>query len=115
MLDYINVFWFLFCQMYTPCSALTPSKQYLSIFIDILSFLLQLLIELKQVKFEFQNQLYSFDNNSEFTNGYDLIMWKKDGNQRTFKKTGRYHIANNQMELDVKESTWLLTANTSVR
>ncbi|KAM7367510.1 hypothetical protein PAMP_013802 [Pampus punctatissimus] len=73
----------------------------------------KLLKELKTVKFVFDNQIYFFDKNGDFVNGYDLIMWEKDGHHRRFKRIGRYHALTEQIELDVKNFVWLSTANTT--
>uniref|UniRef100_A0A3Q1FAH0 Olfactory receptor C family, b1 n=1 Tax=Acanthochromis polyacanthus TaxID=80966 RepID=A0A3Q1FAH0_9TELE len=35
--------------------------------------------ELKNVTFEFQNQMFFFDEHGDFVNGYDLVRWEKDG------------------------------------
>ncbi|KAM7394932.1 hypothetical protein PAMA_006596 [Pampus argenteus] len=74
----------------------------------------KLLEELKTVKFVFDNQTYFFDKNGDFVNGYDLIMWDKDGHHRRFKRIGRYHALAEQIELDVKNFIWLSTANTTM-
>lgn len=76
---------------------------------------MQLLKELKMVKFNFDSQTYFFDKNGDFVNGYDLIMWEKDGHHRRFQRIGRYHALDEQIELDVKHFIWLSTANTTVR
>ncbi|XP_008275460.1 olfactory receptor CB1 [Stegastes partitus] len=73
----------------------------------------KLLRELKKVQFEFNNQKFFFDEHGDFVNGYDLIRWEKDGRRRRIQKIGIYHILDRKIELDVKETTWLLTDNTS--
>ncbi|XP_071399245.1 G-protein coupled receptor family C group 6 member A-like isoform X2 [Centroberyx affinis] len=77
----------------------------------------RLLEELKKVYFELDNQTFFFDKSGDFVDGYDLIMWEKDGQHRTFKKEGRYHVLDGRIELyvDVSELNWLSTTNNSSR
>uniref|UniRef100_A0A672FLH6 Olfactory receptor C family, b1 n=1 Tax=Salarias fasciatus TaxID=181472 RepID=A0A672FLH6_SALFA len=79
----------------------------------VLLFWFQLLQELKNIRFEFENQMYFFDKNGDFVNGYDLILWEKHGSGRRLEKFGKYSILNNRIELDGKEFTWLSTENVS--
>ncbi|KAM9354774.1 olfactory receptor CB1 [Pholidichthys leucotaenia] len=74
----------------------------------------KLLNTLKHVKFEFQNQMFNFDSQGEFLNGYDVIMWEKDGSHRRFQRIGSYYLPDNHIELDVKEYTWLSSDNSSI-
>ncbi|XP_047430237.1 G-protein coupled receptor family C group 6 member A [Mugil cephalus] len=74
----------------------------------------KLLKELKKITFEFDNQTFFFDENGDFVNGYDLIMWETDGPHRIFQRIGRYSILDDQIELEVKEFNWLSTSNTSI-
>lgn len=85
------------------------------ILIDIMSFALQLLKELKRVKFELDSESFFFDENGDFVNGYDLIIWEKDGHHRRFRRIGKYHVLDKQIELVVKDFIWLSTANSTVR
>ncbi|XP_070782144.1 olfactory receptor CB1 [Enoplosus armatus] len=71
----------------------------------------KLLKELKRVRFELDNQNFFFDENGDFVNGYDLIIWGKDGHHRRFQRIGRYHVLDERIELDVKNYIWLSTAN----
>ncbi|KAM3861109.1 olfactory receptor CB1 [Diretmus argenteus] len=75
----------------------------------------RLLEELKRVRFQLNEQTYFFDKHGDFVDGYDLIMWEKDGDHRTFKLRGRYHVLDGQIEFltDVSEFNWLSTANSS--
>lgn len=61
------------------------------------------------------NQNFSFDENGDFQNGYDLVMWEKYGQHRRFQRIGRYHAVNEQIELDVVKVTWISTGNITVR
>lgn len=85
-----------------------------TILIDILPFALQLLKELKKVKFKYDNYDFFFDKNGDFVNFYDLNMWEKDGHHRRFQRIGRYHVLDQQIE-DLKTFIWLSTDNTTVR
>lgn len=76
---------------------------------------MQLLEELKKVKFKLDNQNYFFDENGDFVSGYDLIMWERDGNHRRFQRIGKYNVLDKQIKLSIKNFTWLSTANTTVR
>lgn len=80
-------------------------------------FFLQLLEELKKVHFKLDNQECFFLKSGDFVSGYDLIMWEKDGDHRSFKKQGRYHVLDEKIELDVdvSEFNWLSSSNNTVR
>lgn len=86
-----------------------------TILIYILSLALQLLKELKKIKFEYANHNFFFDENGDFVNGYDLIMWEKDGHYRRFQRIGKYRVLDEQIQLYVNNITWLSTASTTVR
>ena len=85
-----------------------------TILIHILPFALQLLKELKKVKFKYHNYDFFFDKNGDFVNFYDLNMWEMDGHHRRFQRIGRYHVLDQQIE-DLKNFVWLSTGNTTVR
>ncbi|XP_054475027.1 G-protein coupled receptor family C group 6 member A-like [Anoplopoma fimbria] len=74
----------------------------------------KLLRELKKVKFEFDNHSFSFDKNGDFASFYELIMWEQDGHHRQFQKIGRYHVLKKEIEVNVKNISWLSTANTTI-
>uniref|UniRef100_UPI0037E81DAF olfactory receptor CB1 n=1 Tax=Semicossyphus pulcher TaxID=241346 RepID=UPI0037E81DAF len=73
----------------------------------------KLLKELKNVKFQLDNQSFFFDEYGDFVNGYDLIMWEKGSQHRRFRRIGKYHIFDGRIELIVKNVTWLSTANST--
>uniref|UniRef100_A0A673AVP2 Olfactory receptor C family, b1 n=1 Tax=Sphaeramia orbicularis TaxID=375764 RepID=A0A673AVP2_9TELE len=73
----------------------------------------KLLEELKKVKFEYEKQSFFFDESGDFVNGYDMLMWTKDGEHRKIEKKGRYYALDEQIELDVK-LTWHSTTNFTV-
>ena len=76
---------------------------------------MQLLSELKKVKFKLNNHNFTFDENGDFVSGYDLIIWERDGHHRRFRRIGKYTVLGQQIELDVKNVVWVSTANTTVR
>lgn len=77
-------------------------------------FAFQLLKEIKKVKFKFDNQIFYFDENGDFVNGYDLILWEKYGHQRRFKRIGKYHVLGEQVDIDVENLAWMSTGNITV-
>ncbi|GAA6218541.1 G-protein coupled receptor family C group 6 member A-like [Lates japonicus] len=74
----------------------------------------ELLKELKEVNFSFGDQNFYFDKNGDFVNGYDLVIWEMYGRHRRFHRIGRYHAVKEQIELDVKNFTWLSTGNITI-
>ncbi|XP_033505186.2 olfactory receptor CB1 isoform X1 [Epinephelus lanceolatus] len=74
----------------------------------------KLLQELKNVNFEYDNHNFYFDEYGDFVNFYDLITWKKDGDHRSFLRIGKYSVLNKEIELDIKNFTWLSTGNTTI-
>ncbi|XP_060908737.1 G-protein coupled receptor family C group 6 member A [Labrus mixtus] len=77
----------------------------------ILSLVLQLLQELKNIEFQLEDQIFSFDENGDFVNGYDLVMWEEGSQHRRLRRIGKYHISNGQIELLVKHFNWISTVN----
>ncbi|XP_045917304.1 G-protein coupled receptor family C group 6 member A-like [Micropterus dolomieu] len=75
----------------------------------------KLLEELRKVKFDLDSQTFYFDENGDFVNGYDLIIWKKDELCRRFERIGKYDVLTKQIELYQENFTWLSTANTTVK
>jgi len=76
---------------------------------------LQLLKVLKTVKFKYENYNFSFDRNGDSEGFYDLVLWKADGRLRRCEKIGRYHVVEQEIEVDMKDVVWFLTANATVR
>ncbi|KAJ0055870.1 hypothetical protein NL108_013985, partial [Boleophthalmus pectinirostris] len=74
----------------------------------------KLLEEMKRVNFEYENQTFYFDENGDSLNGYDVIMWKKDGNRRTFTKIGRYRALDGLIKIEETNLAWLSTTNSTV-
>ncbi|KAM9339639.1 olfactory receptor CB1 [Symphorus nematophorus] len=71
----------------------------------------KLLKELKNIKFELDNQNFFFDKNGDFVSGYDLIIWERDGHNRRFQRIGKYRVFDGQIEIDVKNVNWLTATN----
>uniref|UniRef100_A0AAV2KQQ3 G-protein coupled receptors family 3 profile domain-containing protein n=1 Tax=Knipowitschia caucasica TaxID=637954 RepID=A0AAV2KQQ3_KNICA len=74
----------------------------------------ELLVELRRIHFDYENHTFYFDENGDSLNGYDLIMWTKDGNRRQFSKIGRYRALDKMIKLDQKDLIWLSTSNSTV-
>ncbi|XP_041661847.1 G-protein coupled receptor family C group 6 member A [Cheilinus undulatus] len=73
----------------------------------------KLLVELKNVKFKLDGQVFYFDENGDFLNGYDLMMWEKGSQHRRLRRIGKYHIPGERIELHVKNLNWLSTGNST--
>uniref|UniRef100_A0A3Q3GUB5 Olfactory receptor C family, b1 n=1 Tax=Labrus bergylta TaxID=56723 RepID=A0A3Q3GUB5_9LABR len=71
----------------------------------------KLLQELKNIEFQLEDQIFSFDENGDFVNGYDLVMWEEGSQHRRLRRIGKYHISNGQIELLVKHFNWISTVN----
>lgn len=76
------------------------------------SFYVQLVSILRKMNFTLDNQTYFFDEFGDFANGYDLIMWKKDGNERVTDVVGRFLISNNDIDVYEHKISWF---NNTVR
>ncbi|XP_056284933.1 G-protein coupled receptor family C group 6 member A [Pseudoliparis swirei] len=74
----------------------------------------KLLKVLKTVKFKYENYNFSFDRNGDSEGFYDLVLWKADGRLRRCEKIGRYHVVEQEIEVDMKDVVWFLTANATV-
>ncbi|KAK7910219.1 hypothetical protein WMY93_014903 [Mugilogobius chulae] len=74
----------------------------------------KLLEELKKVNFEYENQTFYFDDKGDSLNGYDLLMWTKEGNHRTFSKIGRYRALDECIQIDDISLDWYTTNNSTV-
>ncbi|KAF1376259.1 hypothetical protein PFLUV_G00208980 [Perca fluviatilis] len=72
----------------------------------------KLLEELKKVNFSYDNQSFFFNENGDFANFYELIMWKTDGEYRKAQRIGNYKVSNQTVEVQIN-ITWLSTANTT--
>uniref|UniRef100_A0A8C2Z795 Olfactory receptor C family, b1 n=1 Tax=Cyclopterus lumpus TaxID=8103 RepID=A0A8C2Z795_CYCLU len=107
-LDTSETFLHKFGKLYAKVTNVTQKGP---ILIDILLFASQLLEVLKTVKFEFENLNFNFDRNGDFEGFYDLVVWKPEGRHRRCQKIGKFHVVEEEIELDIKDVTWFSTAN----
>ncbi|XP_034169726.2 G-protein coupled receptor family C group 6 member A-like [Pangasianodon hypophthalmus] len=61
---------------------------------------------LREIHFTLDNQAYFFNKNGDFENGYDLIMWKKDGDERVPDVVGKFLISNNDVDVYEHKISW---------
>ncbi|XP_062857624.1 G-protein coupled receptor family C group 6 member A-like [Trichomycterus rosablanca] len=66
----------------------------------------KLLSILRQMKFSVDNQTLSFNDKGEFESGYDLVMWKKSGDDRVLDVVGRFLIRNGKVEVNESKIQW---------
>ncbi|XP_036418143.1 G-protein coupled receptor family C group 6 member A-like [Colossoma macropomum] len=66
----------------------------------------QLVDILHKVNFTLDNKTYAFNQYGDFENGYDLIMWKKSGDEREPDVVGRFLIENGEVEIDERKIPW---------
>lgn len=64
------------------------------------------------MKFTVDNQTYFFNKEGDFENGYDLIMWKKDGDEKMHDVVGKYLISTNSVNVYEQKISWF---NNTVR
>ena len=76
------------------------------------NFCFQLVDILHKVNFTLDNKTYAFNQYGDFENGYDLIMWKKSGDERVPDVVGRFLIENGEVEVDENKIPW---TNSTVR
>ncbi|TSK58011.1 G-protein coupled receptor family C group 6 member A [Bagarius yarrelli] len=61
---------------------------------------------LRNMKFTVDNQTYSFNKQGDFENGYDLIMWKRNGDKREIDVVGKYLISSNNIDVYTHKISW---------
>ncbi|KAL7888614.1 hypothetical protein AOLI_G00035880 [Acnodon oligacanthus] len=61
---------------------------------------------LRKMNFTLDDETYSFNQVGDFENGYDLIMWKKSGDERIPDSVGRFLIKNDKVEVDDHKIPW---------
>ncbi|XP_074541930.1 olfactory receptor CB1 [Halichoeres trimaculatus] len=71
----------------------------------------KLLQELQKVEFQLDDQDFFFNENGDFVNGYDLLMWEKDGQHRRMRTVGKYRVAGERIELHVQKLNWISSTN----
>ncbi|XP_030626663.1 G-protein coupled receptor family C group 6 member A-like [Chanos chanos] len=74
----------------------------------------KLLQKIQEVNFTLSDQLYSFDPNGDFEDGYDMIMWGKNGEVREFIVAGKYRIKQGVVEIENDKIHWDINTNNSV-
>ncbi|XP_030626662.1 olfactory receptor CB1 [Chanos chanos] len=74
----------------------------------------KLLKKIREVNFPLDGQQYSFDPNGDFEDGYDLIMWGKNGDRRKFILAGRYRIKEGDVKIDNDKIHWDSGTNNTV-
>lgn len=68
--------------------------------------LFQLVTIVRELKFTLNNQTYSFNNDGEFENGYDLIMWKNAKDERKPSVVGKFLISTKDVEVYEHNIQW---------
>ncbi|KAL0969871.1 hypothetical protein UPYG_G00233560 [Umbra pygmaea] len=56
--------------------------------------------ELTKINFSMDNGHYYFDNTGAFINGYDLINWARNADERIFKVVGKFNLMENAVEIN---------------
>ncbi|XP_036418145.1 G-protein coupled receptor family C group 6 member A-like [Colossoma macropomum] len=66
----------------------------------------ELLNILRKVNFTLNNQTYSFNENGEFENGYDVMMWKQNGDEKISEVVGKFLIINGDVTIYEHKIPW---------
>uniref|UniRef100_A0AAR2KUY6 Olfactory receptor C family, b1 n=1 Tax=Pygocentrus nattereri TaxID=42514 RepID=A0AAR2KUY6_PYGNA len=69
----------------------------------------ELLHILRKVNFTLDNQTYKFNENGDFDDGYDIMMWKKNGDERISEVVGKYLIKTGDVEIYKYKIPWTNT------
>ncbi|XP_037394099.1 G-protein coupled receptor family C group 6 member A-like isoform X2 [Pygocentrus nattereri] len=64
---------------------------------------------LRTVNFTLDNQTHSFNNNGDFDNGYDVMMWKKIDDEKISELVGKFLIKNGEVDLYEHRIPWTNT------
>lgn len=67
---------------------------------------LQLLESMRSVNFTLDGKTYFFDENGDFADGYDLIMWKENNDERIIELVGKFLLKNQKVEI-FSQFQWL--------
>uniref|UniRef100_A0A8C2F1W8 Olfactory receptor C family, b1 n=1 Tax=Cyprinus carpio TaxID=7962 RepID=A0A8C2F1W8_CYPCA len=59
----------------------------------------QLVESMRSVNFTLDGNTYSFDENGDFADGYDLIMWKENNDERFIEIVGKFLLKNRDVEI----------------
>ncbi|XP_053316266.1 G-protein coupled receptor family C group 6 member A-like [Spea bombifrons] len=66
----------------------------------------ELLNEVRQVHFPYNTEIFSFNMNGDFMNGYDIINWHTTENPVLFKIVGQYDIVTTDLTLNESLFFW---------
>ncbi|RXN06140.1 G- coupled receptor family C group 6 member A-like protein [Labeo rohita] len=66
----------------------------------------QLLESMRSVNFTLDGKTYFFDENGDFADGYDLIMWKENNDERIIEVVGKFLLKNQKVEI-FSQFQWL--------
>ncbi|XP_073673084.1 olfactory receptor CB1 [Garra rufa] len=66
----------------------------------------QLVESMRSVNFTLDGNTYSFDENGDFKDGYDLIMWKESHNERIIEVVGKFLLKNGDVEI-LSQFQWI--------
>ncbi|KAL7871378.1 hypothetical protein SRHO_G00063610 [Serrasalmus rhombeus] len=61
---------------------------------------------LRKVNFTLDNQTFSFNENGDFENGYDVMMWKQKGDEKVCEVVGKFFIKNGDVEISEHKIQW---------
>ncbi|KAF7690288.1 hypothetical protein HF521_012092 [Silurus meridionalis] len=61
---------------------------------------------LREINFTVDDQTYSFNKDGDFENGYDFVMWKKNGEERVLEVVGKYLISSNNIDVYEDKVSW---------
>ncbi|KAL7871379.1 hypothetical protein SRHO_G00063620 [Serrasalmus rhombeus] len=61
---------------------------------------------LRKVNFTLDNQTFSFNENGDFENGYDVMMWKQKGDEKVCEVVGKFFIKNGDVEISEHKIHW---------
>lgn len=61
---------------------------------------------MRSVNFTLDGNTYSFDENGDFADGYDLIMWKENNDERFIEIVGKFLLKNGDVEI-LSQFQWI--------
>ncbi|KAL7888613.1 hypothetical protein AOLI_G00035870 [Acnodon oligacanthus] len=64
---------------------------------------------LRKVNFTLDKQTYNFNENGDFDDGYDIMMWKKNGDERISEVVGKFLIKTGDVEIYQYKIPWTNT------
>ncbi|XP_043074672.1 G-protein coupled receptor family C group 6 member A [Puntigrus tetrazona] len=66
----------------------------------------QLLNSMRSVNFTLDGNTYSFDENGDFADGYDLIMWRQNNDERIIEVVGKFLLKRGDVEI-LSQFQWI--------